>query len=151
MYIDDKIISRANEQSTSSEELANRFIQEFHTDMDNLGIDRPDIEPKATEHIHEMVTMIGELIDKGKAYEAGGDVYYIVDSFPEYGKLSKRNIDDMRAGARISVCHLWESGCQHVIWACVVGYVCGVNTVVRGCGGSVLRSEELRGPVLPVY
>lgn len=114
--IDDKIIARANEQNTSSEELANRFIKEFHTDMDKLGIDRPDIEPKATEHIGEMVTMIGELINKGKAYEAGGDVYYIVDSFPEYGKLSKRNIDDMRAGARISVNEQKKHPMDFVLW-----------------------------------
>jgi len=114
--IDDKIIARANEQNTSSEELANRFIQEFHTDMDKLGIDRPDIEPKATEHIGEMITMIGELINKGKAYESGGDVYYIVDSFPEYGKLSKRNIDDMRAGARISVNEQKKHPMDFVLW-----------------------------------
>ena len=101
--IDDKIITRANEQQTTSEELANRFIEEFYKDMDKLGVDRPDIEPKATEHIQEMTQLVGELIDQGKAYPSGGDVYYIVDSFPEYGKLSKRNIDDMQAGARISV------------------------------------------------
>ncbi len=114
--IDDKIIARANEQNTTSEELANRFIQEFHTDMDKLGIDRPDIEPKATEHIGEMITMIGELINQGKAYESGGDVYYIVDSFPEYGKLSKRNIDDMRAGARISVNEQKKHPMDFVLW-----------------------------------
>ena len=114
--IDDKIIARAKEQNTTSAELANRFIQEFYTDMDKLGIARPDIEPKATEHIGEMVTMIGELIDKGKAYEAGGDVYYIVDSFPEYGKLSKRNIDDMRAGARISVNEQKKHPMDFVLW-----------------------------------
>lgn len=114
--IDDKIIARANEQNTSPEELANRFIQEFHTDMDKLGIDRPDIEPKATEHIGEMVTMIGELINQGKAYESGGDVYFIVDAFPEYGKLSKRNIDDMRAGARISVNEQKKHPMDFVLW-----------------------------------
>lgn len=114
--IDDKIIARANEQNTTSEELANRFIQEFYTDMDKLGIDRPDIEPKATEHIDEMITMIGELIEKGKAYEAGGDVYYIVDSFPEYGKLSKRNIDDMKAGARISINEQKKHPMDFVLW-----------------------------------
>ena len=114
--IDDKIIARASEQNTSSEELANRFIQEFHTDMDKLGIDRPDIEPKATEHIGEMITMIDELINKGKAYESGGDVYYIVDAFPEYGKLSKRNLDDMRAGARISVNEQKKHPMDFVLW-----------------------------------
>jgi cysteinyl-tRNA synthetase len=114
--IDDKIIARAQEQNTSSEELANRFIQEFYTDMDKLGIDRPDIEPKATEHIGEMVEMIGDLIQQGKAYESGGDVYYIVDSFPEYGKLSKRNIEDMKAGARISVNEQKHHPMDFVLW-----------------------------------
>ncbi len=114
--IDDKIITRANEQHTTSEELANRFIKEFYTDMDKLGIDRPDIEPKATEHIGEMIRLIGELIDQGKAYPTGGDVYYVVDSFPEYGKLSKRNIDDMQAGARISVNEQKRHPMDFVLW-----------------------------------
>ena len=114
--IDDKIIARAGEQHTTSELLANRFIEEFYTDMDKLGIDRPDIEPKATEHIGEMINLIGELINQGKAYPSGGDVYYIIDSFPEYGKLSKRNIDDMQAGARISVNEQKRHPMDFVLW-----------------------------------
>jgi len=114
--IDDKIIARANEQQTTSEELANRFIREFYADMDMLGIDRPDIEPKATEHIGEMIKLIGELIHQGKAYPSGGDVYYIVDSFPEYGKLSKRNLDDMQAGARISINEQKRHPMDFVLW-----------------------------------
>ncbi len=114
--IDDKIIARAQEQGTSSEELANRFINEFYTDMDSLGVDRPDIEPKATEHIKEMVDLISELIDKGMAYQSGNDVYYVVDSFPEYGKLSKRNLDDMKAGARISVNEQKNNPMDFVLW-----------------------------------
>lgn len=114
--IDDKIIARAHEQATTSEELANRFIDEFYTDMDNLGVDRPDLEPKATEHIGEMTDLIGELIDRGLAYQSGNDVYYIVDSFPQYGKLSKRNIDDMRAGARISVNEKKKNPMDFVLW-----------------------------------
>lgn len=114
--IDDKIIARAQEQGTSSEELANRFIDEFYTDMDSLGVDRPDIEPKATEHIKEMTALIGELIDRGMAYQAGNDVYYVVDSFPEYGKLSKRNLDDMKAGARISVNEQKNNPMDFVLW-----------------------------------
>lgn len=114
--IDDKIIARANEQHTTSEELANRFIDEFYTDMDKLGVDRPDIEPKATEHIREMVALIEELVDQGKAYHSGGDVYYIVESFPEYGKLSKRNLDDMQAGARISVNDQKRHPMDFVLW-----------------------------------
>ncbi len=114
--IDDKIIARAKEQGTSSEELANRFINEFYTDMDKLGVDRPDIEPKATDHIKEMTDIIGELIEKGMAYQSGNDVYYVVDSFPEYGKLSKRNLDDMRAGARISVNEQKKNPMDFVMW-----------------------------------
>ncbi len=114
--IDDKIIARAKEQHTTSEELANRFINEFYTDMDALGVDRPDIEPKATEHIQEMTDIISELIDKGMAYQAGNDVYYIVDSFPEYGKLSKRNIEDMKAGSRISVNEQKHHPMDFVLW-----------------------------------
>ena len=114
--IDDKIIARANEQNTTSEKLANRFIDEFYTDMDKLGVDRPDIEPKATEHIREMVALIEELVDQGKAYHSGGDVYYIVESFPEYGKLSKRNLDDMQAGARISVNDQKRHPMDFVLW-----------------------------------
>jgi len=114
--IDDKIIARAKEQQTTSAELANRFINEFYTDMDALGVDRPDIEPKATEHIQEMTDIISELIDKGMAYQAGNDVYYIVDSFPEYGKLSKRNIEDMKAGSRISVNEQKHHPMDFVLW-----------------------------------
>ena len=114
--IDDKIIARAKEQHTTSEELANRFINEFYTDMDTLGVDRPDIEPKATEHIQEMTDIISELIAKGMAYQAGNDVYYIVDSFPEYGKLSKRNLEDMKAGSRISVNEQKHNPMDFVLW-----------------------------------
>ena len=114
--IDDKIIARAQEQNCSSEELANRFIDEFYVDMDKLGIDRPEIEPKATEHISEMIEIIGELFDKGMAYQAGNDVYYVVDSFPEYGKLSHRNLEDMRAGARIAVNEQKQNPMDFVLW-----------------------------------
>lgn len=114
--IDDKIITRAAEQNTSPTELANRFIDEFYTDMDDLGIDRPNIEPKATEHIPEMVQIISELIDKKMAYQSGSDVYFAVESFPEYGKLSHRNIDDMQAGARISVNEMKNNPMDFVLW-----------------------------------
>lgn len=114
--IDDKIIARANEQNIPSDKLANRFIDEFYVDMDKLGIDRPDIEPKATEHIDEMQSIIKELINTDKAYPSGGDVYFKVDSFPEYGKLSKRNIDDMKAGARISINEQKQHPMDFVLW-----------------------------------
>ncbi len=114
--IDDKIITRAAEQNTSTEELANRFIDEFYIDMDKLGVDRPTMEPKATEHIQEMIDLISELIVKNKAYPAGGDVYYSVNSFAEYGKLSGRNLEDMQAGARISVNENKTNPMDFVLW-----------------------------------
>ncbi len=114
--IDDKIIARANEQGVEAKKLAERFIDEFYTDMDQLGIDRPDIEPKATEHIQEMIDFIQELVDKNMAYPADGDVYYMVDAFPEYGKLSHRNIEDMKAGARISINEQKKHPMDFTLW-----------------------------------
>ncbi len=114
--IDDKIIARAAEQNTSTEELANRFIDEFYVDMDKLGVDRPTMEPKATEHIQEMIDLIAELIEKDMAYPASGDVYYSVKSFEGYGKLSGRNLDDMQAGARISVNENKVNPMDFVLW-----------------------------------
>jgi cysteinyl-tRNA synthetase len=114
--IDDKIINRANEQHTTSEELAGRFIDEFYRDMEYLGVDRPDIEPKATEHIDEMIEIIERLIAKGTAYASGGDVYYTVERFPEYGKLSGRNIEDMQAGARVDINELKRHPMDFALW-----------------------------------
>ncbi|CAG37657.1 cysteine--tRNA ligase [Desulfotalea psychrophila] len=114
--IDDKIIARANETGVTAQALAERFIDEFHTDMDNLGTLRPDIEPKATEHIQEMIDIIQELVDKDMAYPSAGDVYYVVNSFPEYGKLSGRNIEDMQAGARISINEQKRNPMDFALW-----------------------------------
>jgi cysteinyl-tRNA synthetase len=114
--IDDKIITRANEQGTTTEELANRFIDEFYVDMDKLGVDRPTMEPKATEHIQEMIDLISELIDKNMAYPADGDVYYSVNSFADYGHLSGRNLEEMQAGARITVNESKKNPMDFVMW-----------------------------------
>jgi cysteinyl-tRNA synthetase len=114
--IDDKIINRANEQGIDSAALALRFIDEFYTDMDALGTLRPDIEPKATEHVQEMIQLIGELVDKGMAYPAGGDVYFRVERFAGYGQLSGRGLDDMQAGARVEVNEKKEHPMDFVLW-----------------------------------
>lgn len=114
--IDDKIIVRAAEQNTSTEELANRFIDEFYVDMDKLGVDRPTMEPKATEHIQEMIYLISDLISKDMAYAANGDVYYRVGSFAEYGKLSGRKLEDMQAGARIQINENKDDPMDFVLW-----------------------------------
>ncbi|MCI5131152.1 MAG: cysteine--tRNA ligase [Candidatus Electrothrix sp. EH2] len=114
--IDDKIIARAAEQGVDSGQLAERFIEEFYTDMDALGVLRADLEPKATEHIQEMIELVEELIDKGLAYPAEGDVYYRVRKFAEYGCLSGRRLEDMRAGARIDVNAQKEDPMDFVLW-----------------------------------
>jgi cysteinyl-tRNA synthetase len=114
--IDDKIINRANEQDVDAQELANRFIQEFYTDTDHMGILRPDLEPKATEHIPEMIELIQELIDKGLAYQSGNDVYFRVDQFDQYGNLSGRNLEDMQAGARVEVNEQKQHPMDFVLW-----------------------------------
>ena len=114
--IDDKIINRANEQGTSSEELAERFIGEFYRDMDYLGVDRPDLEPRATEHIGEMISIIEQLIGKDMAYVSNGDVYYAVEQFNEYGKLSGRNLDDMQAGARVEISDRKSHPMDFALW-----------------------------------
>ncbi|MGA0936406.1 MAG: cysteine--tRNA ligase [Sedimenticolaceae bacterium] len=100
--IDDKIINRANENGEPFHELTERFIQAMHEDSDALGIIPPDAEPKATDHIAEIISMCEKLIEKGHAYVAdNGDVYYDVYSFPSYGKLSGKSLDDLQAGARV--------------------------------------------------
>ncbi|NOQ46222.1 MAG: cysteine--tRNA ligase [Desulfobulbaceae bacterium] len=114
--IDDKIIRRAQEQGIDSAALAQRFIDEFYTDMDALGVLRPDLEPRATEHINEMIELVQELIDKGLAYQSGTDVYFRVDRFQSYGMLSGRSIEDMQAGARIEVNELKEHPMDFVLW-----------------------------------
>ena len=98
--IDDKIIKRANENGEPIGALTERFIQAMYEDTERLGCVRPDSEPKATEHIGAMHDLIDKLIRKGLAYQgAGGDVYYAVEKFADYGKLSKRKLADMQAGA----------------------------------------------------
>ncbi|MEZ4601211.1 MAG: cysteine--tRNA ligase [Syntrophotaleaceae bacterium] len=99
--VDDKIINRANERGIESGALAEEFIRAFDEDMANLGLKSPTCQPKATEHIGQIVDIIQRLVERGLAYESEGDVYYAVEKFPDYLKLSKRNMDEMLAGARI--------------------------------------------------
>ncbi len=101
--VDDKIIKRAVERGVPAQQVSEENIAAFNEDMDLLRCLRPDLEPKATEHIAEMIQIIAELEEKGLAYEAGGDVYFSVDKLPDYGKLSHRRLEDMMAGSRIEV------------------------------------------------
>jgi cysteinyl-tRNA synthetase len=101
--IDDKIINRANDESVNYRTIADRYIQAFDEDMARLGMAKPTVEPKATDHIGGIISIIETLIAKGHAYASEGDVYYAVETFPEYLKLSGRNLEDMQAGARVEV------------------------------------------------
>jgi cysteinyl-tRNA synthetase len=99
--VDDKIIKRANELGVPSTEVSERFIREYRTDMASLGVMPADVEPKITEHVPEVIALIERLVAAGVAYESRGDVYFAVRAFPGYGKLSKRNLDDLLSGARV--------------------------------------------------
>jgi len=114
--VDDKIIDRANDEGKTCAEVADANIKAFHEDMDRLGVLRPTIEPLATEHINEMISLIKELISKGVAYESCGDVYFDVAAFPSYGKLSGRNLDEMQAGARVEVNKAKKNPLDFVLW-----------------------------------
>ena len=101
--VDDKIIKRANEQGVSCDAITAKFIQAYHDDMGRLGVRPASIEPKATEHMAEIVRLTETLITKGFAYQVDGDVYFEVAKYPDYGRLSKRKLDDLQAGARVDV------------------------------------------------
>ena len=101
--VDDKIIKRANEQGVSCEQVTTTYINAYYEDMEKLGVRRATLEPRATEHIADIVRLVDTLLTKGMAYRVDGDVYFQVDRYPAYGRLSKRNLDDLQAGARVDV------------------------------------------------
>ncbi len=119
--IDDKIINRANELSIDWRELVDKYIASYKDDLESLGIregllDKDGEEPRATKNIPEMISYIAELIDKGYAYEADGDVYFDVRKFKEYGKLSGQDIDKVREGARISPGEKKKDALDFALW-----------------------------------
>ena len=101
--IDDKINAAAMESNKSISEITEVYIEAYNTDMAAIGVKSPDIEPRATEHIGEMIIMIEKLIDAGNAYQAEGHVLFEVSTYSEYGSLSKRDLSEMMAGARVEV------------------------------------------------
>ena len=114
--VDDKINARAADRGISIRELTDETTALYHADMDALGAMRPTIEPRATEHIEDMLRMIGTLIEKGHAYAAEGHVLFAVDSMDDYGQLSGRSIDDMIAGARVEVAPYKRNPMDFVLW-----------------------------------
>jgi cysteinyl-tRNA synthetase len=101
--VDDKIIEKAKREKTGIAEISERYIREHDEDMEALGVARPTVTPRATEHIDGMIRLVAALIEKGMAYVVDGDVYFAVEQFPGYGKLSGRDLSDMLAGARVDV------------------------------------------------
>ncbi|HEX6728185.1 MAG TPA: cysteine--tRNA ligase [Nitrospira sp.] len=101
--VDDKIIKRANEQGISCDAVTAKYIQAYHEDMGRLGIRGATEEPKATEHMADIIQLTERLVSKGLAYTVDGDVYFEVSNYPEYGRLSKRRLEDLQAGARVDV------------------------------------------------
>ena len=114
--VDDKIINKAKEECADFMTIANRYIASYYIDMENIRVRPADVEPRVTEHIKEIVEVIKALIDKGYAYESGGDVYFSVSAFPEYGKLSKRNIEELEAGARVEPSEKKRNPLDFALW-----------------------------------
>lgn len=114
--IDDKIIRRANEEGTTYDKISEKYIQEFWTDADGLNFKHATVHPKATENIDEIISIIQFLVEKGYAYEAGGDVYFRTLKFKEYGKLSHQPIEDLESGARIAIGEVKEDPLDFALW-----------------------------------
>lgn len=115
--VDDKIIKRAIENHETSEQLVERMIGEMYKDFDALNILRPDSEPRATQHIDDIIAMVQTLINKGHAYVAqDGDVVFNVESFNQYGKLSRQNLDQLQAGARVEIKGIKRNPMDFVLW-----------------------------------
>ena len=114
--VDDKIIKKANEEGLTSEEVAQRYIDEYFVDAGGLGILPADVHPRATETIDEIIELVKTLIEKGYAYESNGDVYYRTLKFEGYGKLSHQPIEDLQAGARIDVSEHKENALDFALW-----------------------------------
>ena len=114
--VDDKIINRSHEEGISALEVADKYIKEYFTDADGLGIHRADVHPRVSDHIPEIIDMISKLEANGLAYNVDGNVYYSVENFHDYGKLSGQNVQDLKSGARIDVNDEKESPIDFALW-----------------------------------
>jgi cysteinyl-tRNA synthetase len=114
--VDDRIIKRANESGVTAREFAERFIAAEREDMASLGVLPPDVDPKATEHVPEMIELIARLVASGHAYPVEGDVYFEIRRFPPYGRLSGKNLDELLAGARVEVDERKRDPRDFVLW-----------------------------------
>ena len=114
--IDDKIIKKAKEEGISYKEVAEKYIKSYEEDMKALNVKEPTYKPKVTEHIKDIIEFIQGLMEKGYAYEVDGDVYFEVSKFKDYGKLSKRSLEDMLAGARVEINKKKRNPLDFALW-----------------------------------
>ncbi len=115
--VDDKIIKRALENKETCDQLVDRMVTEMYRDFDALNILRPNVEPRATHHIPEIIDIVEKLIQRGHAYVAeNGDVMFDIESFPQYGKLSRQDLSQLQAGARIEISEIKKSPMDFVLW-----------------------------------
>jgi len=114
--IDDKMINRANAENITVKELGDKFIKEYYKDADALNIKRATVNPRATEFISEIINFVKDLIDKGYAYEVDGDVYFSTKKFKDYGKLSGQDLEQLQAGARISIDERKKDPMDFAVW-----------------------------------
>ncbi|AZN38447.1 cysteine--tRNA ligase [Paenibacillus albus] len=114
--VDDKLIRKAEQLGTTVPEVAERFIKAFKENIEGLRINKASLNPRVTDHIEEIIAFIAELVDRGHAYESGGDVYYRTSTFADYGKLSHQNLEELQLGIRIGVDERKESGQDFVLW-----------------------------------
>ncbi|MGD9853220.1 MAG: cysteine--tRNA ligase [Nitrospirales bacterium] len=114
--IDDKILKRAQKEGVPWQDISERYIQAFYRDMGALGITKPHAEPRATEHIPDILKMVEGLVNKGLAYVVDGDVYFSVGKFPTYGQLSGKNLEELQAGARIEVDPRKQDPMDFALW-----------------------------------
>ena len=114
--VDDKIINKSQAEGVTPKELSEKYIKEYFIDADALGIHRADVHPKVSEHIPDIIKIIQSLVDKGLAYNVDGNVYYEVEKFEDYGKLSGQNVDDLKSGARIDINDEKRSPLDFALW-----------------------------------
>lgn len=114
--VDDKIVKRAQEEGKTPQKIAETYIDAYYEDLDRLGVKRAHFYPRVTNHIAEIIEMVETLVNKGYAYELDGDVYFSVNSFPDYGKLSGRSLDELKAGARVEVDLRKQNPLDFALW-----------------------------------
>ena len=153
--VNDKIYVAANEAGVASADLASQMTGHYMADTDRLELGRPDVEPLATETMDAIIALIGDLVDRGHAYEAGGDVYFRVRSLPSYGELSHRSVEDMDQGEGVEGAgrkadpldfavgdEVLRRGTRPVLGVCL-----GMQGLVTAYGGTVGRVEPAHGEV----